>query len=95
MSNMVGTGNVVVQLRFSNDRSKPCTFALEPWGDTYPMNPGETFEVIAEGPAENYQLEVIDSDEHIIVAGWSGSVISVFHCGQELGEGSGPRPPCP
>jgi hypothetical protein len=70
------------------------TFFLEPWGEQYLMAPEATFEIVARGP-EGDCLEVEFADDHIILYGWPGSVVTLFHAGTELGAGSSERTPIP
>jgi hypothetical protein len=51
------------------------------------MAPGATFEVVARGPDQD-PFEVEYGDNHITLYGWTGSVVSVFQDGVELGTGS-------
>lgn len=95
MTSTPRTEQVVVRVRLNNERTKTCTFAVEPWGDTYEMKPGESFDVVASGPAENCQLEIDQSDESVVVYGWSGSTVSIFHDDKELGAGASAREPAP
>lgn len=86
--------SVVVSLRIRNSRVISLAFYLEPWGEEYLIPPDATFEVIARGPQGDC-LEVEYADDHITVYGWSGSVVSLFHKGVELGPGNGPPTPVP
>jgi hypothetical protein len=84
----------VVSLTVRNVRAVAVTFHLEPWGEEYPMPPGAAFQVVARGP-EGDSLELEAGDDGIIVYGWPGSVVWLFHDGQELGGGRGERQPVP
>jgi hypothetical protein len=83
----------VVSLTVRNVRAVEITFHLEPWGEEYLMPPGAAFQIVARGP-EGGSLEVEMGDEDIIAYGWSGSVVSLFQDGDELG-GGWERPPVP
>ena len=95
MSESIDSGGVVIRLRLRNRRKSPLTVALEPWGDTYDMPPGEAFDVLATGPNDQGILEIDDEDECIIVYGWSGSIVRLFNAHGELGAGASPRQPAP
>ena len=61
------------------------TLYLEPWGQQYTMAPEATFTAVARGP-EGDTLEVEVSDNHIILYGWPGAVVTLFHEGKEIGD---------
>lgn len=84
----------VVSLTVRNTRAVTVTFHLEPWGEEFSMLPGAAFQVVARGP-EDDSLEVEVGDDWIMVYGWPGSVVWLFHDGQELGGGRGERQPVP
>jgi hypothetical protein len=88
------TKEYVTSLRVCNSRSVALTFSLEPWGEQYKLAPNETFEVVARGP-EGDSLEVEFADDQIILYGWPGSVVTLFHKGRELGAGDSKRTPIP
>ena len=88
------TGEYVTSLRVSNSHSVALTFCLEPWGEQYPMAPEAIFEVVARGPKGD-SLEVEFADEQIVLYGWPGSTVTVFHKGTELGAGCAERTPVP
>ena len=72
------TKEYVTSLRVCNSLSIALTFALEPWGKQYKLAPEETFEIVARGP-EGDSLEVEFADDQIILYGWPGSVVTLFH----------------
>jgi hypothetical protein len=84
----------VTSLRISNSRSIPLTLYLEPWGEQYTMAPESTYTVVSRGP-EGDALEVECTDDHIVLYGWPGSVVTLFHDGKELGAGVSERAPIP
>ena len=88
------TKEYVTSLRICNSRSIPLTLCLEPWGEQYIMTPEATFTVVARGP-EGDSLEVEWADDHIILYGWAGSIVSLFHKGKEVGVGASERTPVP
>ena len=81
-------------LRVYNAHAIPITLHLEPWGEQYTMPPDATFVVVARGP-EGDGLEVACAEEHIVVYGWPGSVVTLFHAGKEVGAGTSERIPVP
>lgn len=85
---------VFVSLRIRNSRVTSLALYLEPWGEEYCMPPEATFEVVARGPHGDC-LEVEYAADHITVYGWSGSVVSLFHEGVELGTGNETPTPVP
>ena len=88
------TKEYVTSLRVCNSRSMASTFSLEPWGEQYRLAPEETFEIVARGP-EGDSLEVEFADDQIILCGWPGSVVTLFHKGMELGAGDSKQTPIP
>ena len=88
------TKEYTTSLRVCNARSIALTFILEPWGEQYTLAPEATFEIVARGP-EGDSLEVEFADEHVILYGWPGSVVTLFHEGTELGAGASERTPLP
>ena len=84
----------VTSLRVYNSRSIALTFSLEPWGEQYRLAPEETFEIVARGP-EGDSLEVEFADDEIILYGWPGSVVTLFHKGMALGAGDAERTSIP
>jgi hypothetical protein len=65
-------------LRVCNAHARPITLHLEPWGEQYTMPPEATFLVIARGP-EGDALEVECAEDHIVLYGWPGAVVTLFH----------------
>ena len=88
------TKEYVTALRVYNARSVPLTLYLEPWGEQYIMAPEATFTAVAKGP-EGDALEVEWADDHIVLYGWPGSVVTLFHEGKEVGSGTSERAPVP
>jgi hypothetical protein len=88
------TKEYVTSLRVCNSRSIALIFSLEPWGEQYRLAPDETFEIVARGP-ERDSLEVEFADDQIIVYGWPGSVVTLFHKGTELGATDSKHTPIP
>lgn len=84
----------IERLRIQNNRVKPLTFTIEPWGDVHPMPPQAVFEIVATGPPGGI-LELDAQEEGWTVYGWAGSVVSIFYQGNELGAGSSGRQPVP
>jgi hypothetical protein len=94
MAEQPANAGFVATTRVLNSRERAVTFIVEPWGDAHDMPPRAAFDVTAEAP-EPGTLEVEMKDDSIIVWGWSGSVLTVFHNGEELGAGLWPRPAVP
>lgn len=74
-----------VRVRVANPHEQGTVLVLEPWGETYTMPAGATFDVIAEGPATD-TLEITSDAAAIVVWGWPGSVIMLFHGDIEVGD---------
>ena len=81
-------------LRVCNAHAGPITLHLEPWGEQYTMPPEATFLVVARGP-EGDALEVECAEDHIVLYGWPGSVVMLFHAGKEVGTNAAERAPVP
>ena len=84
-----------IKIRFHNRANNSCTFSLEPWGDSYEMKSGASYELLAHGPSDSGNLEIRHSERAITVYAWSGAVLSLFEGNLELGEGKRAREPCP
>jgi hypothetical protein len=92
--NPSSSSEYTVTLEFSNSRSVPLAFVLEPWGSVYELPPGGTFELRLKGPAGVPQVE--SSDDAIIVYAWPSSTSALFHNGERLDpEGDLPVPDLP
>ena len=88
------TAQYTSSIRLRNSLSAEMTFYLEPWGEEYSMPSGATFDILAKGPSGG-SLEVELADNHIIVVGWPGSILTLLHDGAELGAGLWQRTPVP
>jgi len=47
------------------------------------MEPGQIFDVVAQGPAGGI-LEIVIEADYFVVWGWAGSVVAVYHDGKRL-----------
>jgi hypothetical protein len=84
-----------IRLQFRNSENKERILHLEPWGEQYPMVPGDVFELIARGP-NGGGLELEIENGAIMLWAWSGSTVWLFHNGVEVPMGvSGERPRVP
>lgn len=88
------TKEYLTSVRVCNARACPMILYLEPWGEQYTMAPEATFTAVARGP-EGDTLEVEVADDHIILYGWPGAVVTLFHEGKEIGTGVSARAPVP
>jgi hypothetical protein len=86
--------NRIQLLRVSNQHSEPITLCIEPWTHEIPIPSRISFEIVAEGPERDH-LEVSYEERRVCVYGWSGSVLSVFHYGDQLVECAIPVPRTP
>jgi|RhiMetdeSRZDD1v2_1073273.scaffolds.fasta_scaffold332878_4 hypothetical protein len=94
MSTQPREPEIITITRFVNSREVAIEFRLEPWGDQFTMPPGAGFEVVARGP-QGGTLEVESASDYIVVWGWVGSVLRVFHEGNELTIGMDQSLPVP
>lgn len=63
-----------------NSSKKNVRVHVEPWGDEYPLAPGEKLRVVGSGPAGG-ELEVQWTEDRVTVHGWSGSTVKVEQLG--------------
>jgi hypothetical protein len=82
-----------VQVRLVNPREVPVQLVLEPWGESYTIPPDDVIDIKVRGP-QGEALEIAHQPEAIVVWGWPGSTMRVFHGAKELGSIQG-RPPVP
>src|SRR5438045_1266101 len=82
-----------VHIRVANPGGEETTLVLEPWGETFTMPPRAAFEVVGRGPSTD-TIEISVQDGSIVVWGWAGSVLSLFHDETELGDATS-RPSVP
>jgi len=76
-----------VTLHFTNSLNHSIQFHLEPWGEVYDMPAGATYIAIVRGEEcdfEHQALEIEYAQDIITLYGITGSVVTVFHNGQEL-----------
>ena len=74
-----------VTLRITNRLSSPRLVVLEPWTGQYTLEPGKSFDIVAEGDLE-YPLELEISDESVVVYSFDspGALLSIFQDGREI-----------
>ncbi len=82
------------RLLFLNSTQHTLTFVLEPWGETYPLEPEAQISLVARGP-EGGHPEVDYGPDALTVWSWSGSTVRLFKDGDELGAGKFERTPVP
>ncbi len=63
-----------------NPTTRPLTLFLEPWAETFILEPDSGFDLVGEGPVEG-RFEVSVRENGLTVYGWTGSVIEVFQDG--------------
>jgi hypothetical protein len=73
-----------VRLLIVNSQEESVTFILEPWGETFALDPGEQLSLVARGPEGGYP-ELDYEARTITYWGWSGSTVRVFKNDQEMG----------
>ncbi len=59
---------------------------IEPWAEEYRISPGVTVEIVDESEiaSQDDLLEVEMIKGGLVVWGWAGRVLSVFHHGEKL-----------
>jgi hypothetical protein len=77
--------NGKVTLKITNRLDAPRVVVLEPWTGEYTLQPGETFEIVAEGDLE-YPLELEVIDERLVVYSFdsAGALLTIFQNGKEI-----------
>jgi len=87
--------DVARRLKVINRFPQRTFFVVEPWGSTFWMEPGDLFNVMAQGPAGGISELVLEADA-TAVRGWAGSLIAVYRDGARLdgpADGGQPRVP--
>ncbi len=87
-----------VSMMLTNSRETKFTFALEPWGFVYEMEPQAQYLLVFRSniqPSPPNTVEVEYAADHIIVYAWDGCRFAVFKNGEVLPPGAfeGPRLP--
>jgi hypothetical protein len=77
--------DITLTVVVENHRSVGITFQLEPWGETYPMPAGSSFQINAKGPQQGALIQVEETDDEVIVYGWPGSTVQVLQDGAQVG----------
>jgi hypothetical protein len=82
-----------VMLKITNSLPHARLLMIEPWTGEYPLPPGKTLEVLAEGDL-TYPLEIEVTEERFIVYGFDtkNSLLTVFDNGTELKSFPNPSP---
>jgi len=82
---MVNRTDGRVTLRLTNNLDRPRTVVLEPWTGEYTLNPGKTFEIVAQGDLA-YPLEIEVIDDRLVVYAFdsAGAMLTIFAEGREL-----------
>jgi hypothetical protein len=96
MQSISKTPEPTMLLRLTNSREVQQTLLLEPWGEEYEIPPHATFEVKASFlETDRMEIELERRDDDIILHGGFGTMIRLFHMGEELGTGRWLRSPVP
>ena len=86
--------NIVKRVEVTNSSSHAKELILEPWASEYPIAPGETLIVEAEGPAAYAILEIDEDEQYFTVYAWDGSDARVLRAdGTVLDDWTGIRVP--
>jgi hypothetical protein len=74
-----------VTLKLTNRLNAPRVVVLEPWTGEYTLEPGETFEIVAEGELE-CPLEVEVVEDRLVVYSFdsAGALLTIFKDGKEI-----------
>jgi len=65
------------RVQVTNEGPSPLEVAIEPWGGSHWIKPGESLVVVGRGPSAG-RLKVLDVDNVRTVWGWSGSTVWVY-----------------
>ena len=76
----------------SNQSNRPLTLHVEPWGEQIPMPAGSRFQLVAVAK-EQGEMEIQFEENDVLVWGWTGSVLTVFSNGKEMGDVPGSERP--
>lgn len=89
--------SVTIRRTVKNTRPEVVIFRLEPWCEEHEMQPGDFYEVVAEGPSQEAALEIEERGGEIVVYAWCGSTVRVFdESGDPIGRTERPIvPPLP
>ena len=86
--------NIVKRVQVTSTSSHAKELILEPWASEYPIAPGETLIVEAEGPAAYAILEIDEDEQYFTVYAWDGSDARVLRAdGSVLDDWTGIRVP--
>jgi hypothetical protein len=72
--------NIVKRVQVTNTSSHTKELILEPWASEYPIAPGETLIVEAEGPAAYAILEIDEDEQYLTV--YAGTDLTPESCGR-------------
>ena len=75
-----------VSLRLRNSFATPITLLVEPWGNSYTMPADSAVVVVARGPQQvtnENLLEIEVCQDEIIIYGWGGSTVDVVTVSEE------------
>lgn len=74
-----------VTLRLTNHLSVSRTVVLEPWTGEYTLEPGKSFDIVAEGDLTHPLVVEISEDRFVVCAFDSvGAMLTIFADGKEL-----------
>ncbi len=75
----------IPKLTLTNDQDCVVTIWLEPWGEDYWMQPGETFEFVADEPHDDFHFSVVYGGRGISVYAEGGcAYVLVHHQGRQI-----------
>ena len=84
----------VTELRLQNSLYPALKLRLEPWGEVLSIPLKTTYKIVASGPnADSLEIEVVE--DGVVIHGWPGSVLSVFHDSEIVIECRVPVPSTP
>ena len=85
---------IEVRLLVVNTKNIPVTFLLEPWGESYELQPEEQVSLVYRGP-DGGHAELAVGANTIETWGWVGSTVRIFKEDEELGGSNCHRTPVP
>ena len=72
-------------LKFTNSLTQARTLILEPWTGEYSIAPGNSVELVAEGPPpQNFEIELLEDTVVVYALGGEGTDVRVFRDGEEV-----------
>jgi hypothetical protein len=71
-------------LKYKNTKTQPVLLVLEPWAEHYWIAPESVVDILGDGGDENTGFEIYQTDDGIILHGWTGSIVTLLCDGIEI-----------